>query len=205
MCCGTCGCRRLRENIIRCISSEESSDLGSILIAKSAVFISLVHRIKNCVTICHWNWKQAKGEFLYCWRPPVKNFLPRTETGGKSREFPHMAIRSQESTCACAALIFSFPNTCFSHMADIGMQFRLVCKYILLRAKIRTKKGLAFKQLTNTPSSFFNQAILWYNHCYAKTFRCPGQLKRWPCHSVSESVTIWFQRLQTKTNHDSEG
>ena len=60
-------------------------------------------------------------------------------------------------------------RTLVSHIWTISVcstahKFRVVCKYILLWARIRTTEGLAFNQLTNTPSSFFDQAILWYNH-----------------------------------------
>ena len=33
-------------------------------------------------------------------------------------------------------------------------------------------------------------------------FSCPGQLNRWPCHSLSECVRdFWFQQLQSTSRH----
>ena len=174
MCCGTCGCRRLRENIIRCISSEKSSDLGSILIAKSAVFIWLVHRIKNCVTICYWNWKQTKGEFLYCWRPPFRtpsHALRLEEKAGSSHIWQSVPKRVLVPVVRWYILLW----TLVSHIWLISVcstahKFRVVCIYILLWATIRIKEDLAFNQLTNVLSSFLNKAILWDNHLLCQYF-----------------------------------
>ena len=72
-------------------------------------------------------------------------------------------------------------------MADIGMQYSsqvqsgvyyTLCKYILLRARIRTLEGLVFKQLTKPLPHFSTKQSYDTIICYANIFGCPGQLKR---------------------------
>ena len=71
-------------------------------------------------------------------------------------------------------------------------------EWLVLRVMDYNQQYLGFKDVQDVtqPTTYIFQFIL----TRGTLFSCPGQLNRWPCHSlthrVSQWVRFWFQRLQ---------
>ena len=129
--------------------------------------------------------------------------------------------------CMCDSQPLQFPCTklssqcCFTSAKARPVPHRLFLQYQLLEQQQKFwKRNSSYYKITKSLklrsfhtfrwlvcSNLCNRGcLLVYGSSISyreRLFSCPGQLNRWPCHSLSESVSqsghFWFLRLQSTT------
>ena len=80
-------------------------------------------------------------------------------------------------------------------------QGNIYCLYIILHIISIITTSNAAPSCILGHARFYTHFIVRFGHsAIAVFFSCPGQLNRWHCQSLSQSVSqsdFWFQRLQT--------
>ena len=99
------------------------------------------------------------------------------------------------------------PSLCFCIFACLRLCLCL-CWHIFLEQRLPLNAGGRESRMNGLDSEKESLATIFYfqhNKTWAKTslFSCPGQLNRWPCHSlskwVSESGHFWFKMTTMTT------